>query len=120
MHSLLAFKEFINRGLGAIAGFGSLWFISWAIRRKGEFDYPLDLTGKIVRWVLAVALLGAFQYFPGGSSPRGILLLCGLAFLAWPNLAYHLTRFLRRCRVLPAVRQVAPDGHQGSGGDSLR
>lgn len=114
MHYLFALRELIGRGLGTLAGFGSLWFISWAIRRKGEFDYPLDFTGQVVRWVLVVVLLGAMTYFPGLSVPRVILLLGGCAFLAWPNLAYHLTRFLRWCRFLPAPRESAPDGPPGT------
>ena len=114
MHYLLAFRELVNRGLGATAGLGSLWFISWAIRRKGEFDYPLDFTGQVVRWVLVVVLLGAMTYFPGLSAPRLILLLGGCAFLAWPNFAYHATRFLRWCRVLPTTQRPAPDGRTGA------
>lgn len=114
MHHLLSLREFINRGLRVTAGFGSLWFISWAIRRKGEFDYPLDFTGQVVRWTLVVVLLGAMTYFPGYSVPRGALLLGGAGFLAWPNFAYHLARFLRRCRVLPAAHEVAPDGSSGT------
>jgi hypothetical protein len=108
MDYLLVLREIVSRGLGATAGFGSLWFISWAIRRKGEFDYPLDFAGQVVRWVLVVVLLGAFQYFPGGSAPRGISLVCGLAFLAWPNFAYHLTRLLRFCKLLPKAPEPAP------------
>lgn len=109
MHYLIAFREFVSRGLGALAGFGSLLFISWGIRSKGEFDYPLDFAGQVVRWVLAIGLLGAATYFPGLSAQRLILLLCGLAFLAWPNFAYHLTRLLRRCRVMPKAPPPSPE-----------
>jgi len=109
MHYLLALRELIGRGLGTVAGFGSLWFISWGIRRGGEFDYPLDFTGQVVRWVLAVVSLGAATYFPGLSAPRVTLGLCGLAFLAWPNFAYHLTRLLRWCGILPKAPQRPPD-----------
>jgi heme A synthase len=109
MHHLLELREFISRGLRVTAGFGSLWFISWAIRRKGEFDHPLDFTGQVVRWLLVVVLLGAMTYFPGSSAPRLALLVGGAALLAWPNFAYHLTRLLRWCRILPKAPQPPPD-----------
>lgn len=109
MHYLFVVKELISRGLDTLAGLGSLWFISWGIRRSGEFDYPLDFTGQVVRWALVVVLLGAMTYFPGYSAPRVSLLLGGAAFLAWPNFAYHLTRFLRWCRILPKAPQRPPD-----------
>jgi len=109
MHYLFVVKELISRGLDTLAGFGSLWFISWGIRRAGEFDYPLDFTGQVVRWVLVVVLLGAMTYFPGYSAARGTLLLGGAAFLAWPNFAYHLTRFLRWCKLLPKAPQPPRD-----------
>lgn len=113
MHYLFPVRELISRGLDTLAGFGSLWFISWGIRRAGEFDYPLDFTGQVVRWVLVVVLLGAMTYFPGYSAARGALLLGGAAFLAWPNFAYHLTRFLRWCRLVPPARGPVPDGPPG-------
>lgn len=109
MHHLLAVRELINRGLGSLASLGSVWVCSWAIRRAGEFDYPLDFTGQVVRWVLVVVPLGAMTYFGGLSAPRLILLLGGCAFLAWPNFAYHLTRFLRRCRLLPKASELPSD-----------
>lgn len=116
MHYLLAFREFISRGLGALAALSSVWFVSWGIRHGSDLDYPLDFTGQVVRWILVVVLLGAGASFPGFSEPRLILGMCGLAFLAWPNSAYHLTRFLRWCRLLPAARQPAPDRPTGSHG----
>lgn len=119
MHSLLVFRELVNRGLGALASLGAVWVCSWAIRRAGEFDRPLDLAAKQIRWALVIVLLGGATYYPGYSAPRLALGLGGMAFLAWPNFAYHLTGFLRRCRVLPAARQVAPGGSQGPGGDML-
>jgi len=109
MHYILATRELVNRGFDTLAGLGSLWFISWGIRRAGEFDHPLDFMGQLVRWVLVVVLLGAMTYFPGSSAPRLALLLGGAAFLAWPNFAYHLTRLLRWCRLLPKAPQPPPD-----------
>ena len=109
MHYLLAVRELINRGLGALASLGSVWFCSWGIRRAGEFDYPLDFTAKVIRWALVVLLLGAGESFPGLSAYRLALGLVGMAFLAWPNFAYHLTRLLRWCRLLPRAQQPPPD-----------
>lgn len=108
MHYLFVARELVSRGLETLVGFGSLWFISWGIRRAGEFDYPLDFTGQVVRWVLVIVLLGAMTYFPGYTFPRGALLLGGAAFLAWPNFAYHLTRLLRWCKILPKREQPPP------------
>ena len=113
MHYFLAARELINRGLGALASLGSVWFCSWAIRRGGEFDYPLDFAAKVVRWALVIVLLGSAEYFPGLSTYRLTLGLGGIAFLAWPNFAYHLTRLLRWCRLLPPTRHPAPDGSSG-------
>lgn len=120
MHYLFVVREIISRGLDTLAGFGSLWFISWGIRRAGEFDYPLDFAGQVVRWVLVVVLLGAMTYFPGLSAPRVTLLLGGCAFLAWPNFAYHLTRFLRTCKLLPKAQQPPPDAPSQQHGDDQR
>lgn len=101
MHLLLAVRELLDRGLAALASLGSVWVCSWAIRRAGEFDYPLDFTAKLVRWALVIVLLGSAEYFPGLSTYRLALGSAGIAFLAWPNFAYHLTRLLRWCRLLP-------------------
>jgi hypothetical protein len=75
----------------------SLFFVSWAIRRGSEVDEKLDSTVQITRWAVV-----AFGYLAGSvPGPRFaifkvILLLLGLAFLCWPNFAYHLTNFFRR------------------------
>lgn len=109
MHSLLAFRELVNQGIGALASLGAVWVCSWAIRRAGEFDRPLDFAAKLTRWALVIVLLGAATYYPGYSASRLALGLGGMAFLAWPNFAYHIARFLRRCRLLPRAPQPPPD-----------
>lgn len=106
----------MNRGIGALASLGAVWVCSWAIRRAGEFDRPLEFAAKLIRWALVIILLGAATYYPGYSAPRLALGLGGMAFLAWPNFAYHLTRFLRWCRILPAAQGPAPDGPTGMRG----
>ena len=70
-----------------------VWFIFWAIRRKGEFDHKLDTKSQIVRWaivVLAFVLMAEFSN-QGLTAPRILALVIGLAFLCWPNFAYYLT-----------------------------
>jgi len=69
----------------------------WAIRRRGEFDYELDLMGKIVRWAIVVLALFLVQ-IPGPklATFRVIVGCVGMAFLVWPNFAYHLTNILKQ------------------------
>lgn len=92
----------------------------WPIRRRGDFDLPMDSTARHVRWLTVLVLLGlserlvrpfpgsdhlagysgalqAFQHNPGGM----LLAYASLAFFVWPNLGLHLTRLLRWMRVLP-------------------
>ena len=103
MHYLLAAREFINRTLSAILPVGSVWLMSWAIRRRGGFDYPADLTARAVRWIAVFLPIGLVVNFPGSmtASARVALYLASLAFLVWPNFAYQLTWLLRRVRILP-------------------
>jgi len=75
----------------------SLWFVFWSIRRGSEVDEKLDSTAQLTRWAVVV-----FGYLAGSvPGPRFaifkvIVLLLGLAFLCWPNFAYHLTNLFRR------------------------
>ena len=118
MHYLLAVRGFIEHTVGAVLSVGSVWFISWAIRRKGELDYPLDLAAKMIRWVVVIVSIGIPANLPKSLTPgaRVALFLTGVGFLAWPNFAYHLTRFLRWCRLLPEAQRPAPDGPAGMHG----
>jgi|ERR1700687_221206 hypothetical protein len=86
-----------------------VWFAFWAIRRKYELDYKLDRAAQIVRWLaIAVSIplgqLGARIFEP----LRIFSAFLFLAFLAWPNFAYHLTRLLRSWRVLRDPRSSGP------------
>lgn len=97
--------NFVDNLIGMVASAGSIWFCAWAIRRQGEMDYPLDATAKAIRWLAVAVLMGIpanFRALP--INLRRVLLFSGIAFLAWPNFAYHLTRFLRWSRVLPVAR----------------
>ncbi len=67
-----------------------IWLSVWAIRRKSEVDYPLGTSAQWIRWI--VVLLGfTVAYFAPFKSLRLASGFTALAFLCWPNLAYHLT-----------------------------
>jgi len=75
-----------------------IWLSVWAIRKKAEVDYPLDRTARLVRWAVVVVGFAIGYYVPGSEFAYtriggGFL---GLAFLCWPNFAYHLTNLFRR------------------------
>jgi hypothetical protein len=108
-------RELFDKLLAAIASVGSIWVCAWAIRRKGEFDYPLDFTARVIRWLAVVVFIGLPVWIPQLLNPvaRVVSGFTGLAFLAWPNFAYHLTRFLRWCRLLPTAARSRPDSPTG-------
>jgi hypothetical protein len=81
----------------------SLWLVAWAIRRKGEFDYKLDWVAQLVRWpIVAVSFAAAWRFrIPESWAYRSVALIIGLAFLCWPNFAYHLANLFRRRNSTP-------------------
>ena len=103
---------FANSYLGKItAAAVCIWFFFWPYRRKYELDYKLDGTASAVRWAIVLSGLGASLLpGPGFRYARVAWWVVSVACLAWPNFAYHLTRLLRRCRILPAAQRPAPDG----------
>jgi hypothetical protein len=115
VHYILIIREFVDKLLATIASVGSIWFCVWVIRRKGEFDHKLDFSAKIIRWLAVVVFMGLPVEIPQLLTPaaRVILGFIGVAFLAWPNFAYHLAGFLRWCRLLPPARGPVPDGPPG-------
>jgi hypothetical protein len=86
----------------------SVWFLIWALRRKGELDYEFDAPTKRVRWLMVAAgwviLLAGARMRSKSYAWLGFIVATG--FLAWPNFAYHVTRLLRRLRFM---RASAPD-----------
>jgi len=77
-----------------VKGALSIWFISWAVRRRYQLDYELRRCEQTLRW-LVVGVAFALALVPGatfsiGRVTAGIL---GVAFLAWPNLAHHTMNF---------------------------
>jgi hypothetical protein len=82
---------------GLAAGAVSIWFFFWPFRRKYDLDYKLDSTAQLVRWFIVLAGF-ALALLPGPKY-KLVRILAGImlaVFLAWPNLAYHLTHLLRR------------------------
>jgi hypothetical protein len=82
----------------------NIWFVSWAVRHRGELDHELDSTAKFIRWMIAIVCLGVAVQFPqllNLPPVRVCVGFLGVAFLVWPNLAYYLTRFLHLLRILP-------------------
>ncbi len=83
----------------------SVWLLSWGIRRQGELDHELDSTAKHLRWSMVVLGIAVAIV---ATAPRIDSAKCALsgwvwatAFLAWPNLAFHLTATLRCYKLLP-------------------
>jgi hypothetical protein len=71
-------------------GAASVWFVSWALRRRYELDYKLDRREQILRWAIIAFTFGLTLL--RGSDLAVIRIVAGLssiAFLAWPNLAHH-------------------------------
>jgi hypothetical protein len=81
----------------------TLWFAAWAIRYRGDLDRKLDPIALRLRWGIvggthALVIFASEQLkYP---ALRIAVWAVGAAFLASPNLAYHLTESLRRCRVI--------------------
>jgi hypothetical protein len=101
---IMIFPDTAIRTGGTWVAIANIWLVVWAIRHKGELDYELDSTAKIVRWLLVIICFGVVIRFPQLLNPppvRVCIAFLGLAFLVWPNLAYHLTRLLRSLRILP-------------------
>jgi hypothetical protein len=81
----------------------NIWFVAWAVRHRGELDYDLDWNAKIVRWFVVVACLGLAVQVPQLLNPpwfRFTVGAVGIAFLVWPNFAYHVTRVLRWLKLI--------------------
>jgi hypothetical protein len=75
-----------------------IWFSVWLIRRKGEFDKPLDKLGRKIRWTGVIVGLLVADVADTIAYPRVIGLLTCLVFLCWPNTAYHVARIFKRAR----------------------
>jgi hypothetical protein len=86
---------------GLACGAVSVWFFFWAYRRKYELDYKLDRTAQTVRW--SIVLAGFDLALLPGSEFKIVRITGGfvlVAFLAWPNFAYHLAGVLGRRKLM--------------------
>lgn len=72
------------------------WLSVWAIRYKAECDYKLSPTARCVRWLVVAVGYFLAASLPGPGFVRLVPGFTGLAFLCWPNLAYHLTNYFVR------------------------
>jgi hypothetical protein len=83
----------LSRDLAAVL---SIWFVVWAIRRQGEFDYELDKTAQLIRWSVVFIGFGLIPRVPDEWQYAGYLRLTlgfiAMLFLCWPNFAYHVRR----------------------------
>ena len=74
-----------------------IWLASWGFRRRYETDQPLGSTGQAVRWLFVVGGLSlGFLHGANLGALRVAGLVVGMAFLCWPNLAFHTARVFRR------------------------
>jgi hypothetical protein len=83
----------LGRDLAAIA---NIWFLVWAIRHQGELDRELDRPARLIRWSVVGLGFGLIPRVPDqwvhAGTVRVALLVLAMAFLVWPNFAYHLRR----------------------------
>ena len=76
-----------------------VWVVVYSIRRRGELDRELSPKARVVRWGVVLAgwaLASLPGLMPGWLA--GTAGLAALAFLWWPNLAYHTTRLIERAK----------------------
>jgi hypothetical protein len=99
--------ENIRNILGFYGSFSAkiacIWLSVWLIRKKAQADYPLDRTAHLVRWAVIVAGFAIGYYLQDFWYMRIGGRFLGLAFLCWPNFAYHLAHLARRNHTAPKV-----------------
>ena len=74
-----------------VSGAVSIWFISWAIRRRYEVDCQLTRKEHIIRGLVVATGFGLA--FLRGAEFEVVRIVAGviaLGFLAWPNFARSL------------------------------
>lgn len=92
-----------------VSGALSIWLTFFGFRRKYGLDHKLDRTGRFIRWfvVLFSAALVVLELVPPGNV-AAVIALTSLGFLAWPNFAFYLTRFLRRAGIVRKPSDYTP------------
>lgn len=70
----------------------ALWFVAWGIRKKYDLDLGLSTRGWLIR--LLVICCGIFSLCLRSHKYEYVRVvggLLGIAFLVWPNFAFHLS-----------------------------
>ena len=84
-------SDTISHASALLAKSAGIGLSVWAVRYKAGCDYKLSTAATCVRWAIV-----AIGYLLAVSLPTGRLRVVagfiGLAFLCWPNFAYHLTK----------------------------
>lgn len=90
------FHQFLSNAMTIATPTIGIWLGIWGLRQRLESDYKLDRTARAVRWCI-VLICWVIGSIPGhGRRPlSGLALIVGLAFLWWPNFAYHFVRGVR-------------------------
>ncbi len=74
-----------------------LWLGIWSLRRRLESDYKLSRTARWIRWtIVLVCWIVASIPLKRIGPIRALGLVIGLAFLWWPNFAFHFLRLVHR------------------------
>ncbi len=76
----------------------NLWIGIWALRRKFEWDHKLSNRAHSVRKIIVLTCWAIASIPREGiaiGTLRSIAFVVGLAFLWWPNCAYHFTRLFQ-------------------------
>jgi hypothetical protein len=95
----------IGNVMELIASAIGVWFAAWGIRRKYQLDLHLDRTAQLLRWVVVAGSVVLGRVGAMTSEPlRLVSALVFLAFIAWPNFAYHLALLLRKGVAPPSSR----------------
>ena len=81
--------------LGAATRSVGPWFTVWAVRRKWKLDRKLNPNARLVRWGVVIACYSLCWRVKPAEAALAVLFV-GLAFLCWPNFAYHLARLFER------------------------
>jgi hypothetical protein len=80
-----------------VSGAASIWFISWATRRRYDVECQLTRNEHIVRGLIVAAGFG-LAFLQGGEFEivRIVAGIVALAFLAWPNFARTVVSLVRK------------------------
>jgi hypothetical protein len=80
---------------------GSILFASWAVRHRAGWDYKLTSSTMAVRWIAVIAGYTLASSLPGPPLVRMVPGFIAIAFLCWPNFAWHIMRPFTEWHVAP-------------------